>query len=51
MRQNEFDGNRLIEPYMTGAPDLADPAGTDALLQNVIANLVPWFQSIPPTLR
>jgi hypothetical protein len=36
---------------MTGAPDLAHSAGTDALLQNVIANLVPWFQSIPPTER
>jgi hypothetical protein len=51
MRQDQFDGNRLIEAYMTGAPDLADAAGADPLLENVIANLVPCFQSIPSRRR
>jgi hypothetical protein len=51
MRQDQFDGDRLIEAYMTPAPDLADSARADALLQNIIANLVSRFQSIPPKQR
>ena len=39
MRQDPFDCNRFIEPFVTGTPHLADPAGADALFQNIFANL------------